>query len=233
MLAGIMTFHQAVALQKKKLSSSTIINIHTDNERLINRIRQRRTHPRTINQQCESDTDIELKLLSEIRSMESIVTKVTIQHVSSHGVNTRRKDLSAIEKLHCIADGLAKQARQLPRQKIYHLFPCNPVTLEVNHCIVTAQHTKITAEAYHSINLRQHLKTKNNWSSQTIDTIWWRVHHQTLTKYSEAEQMTLRKFNCKCWATRKREHKFYDHRPSHCHSCFETVESEDHILRCT
>jgi hypothetical protein len=84
--------------------------IHADNMRAIQKINQRRKHPRTINQHCDSKVDLELQLLDGIRMVECSAVTVELCHVTSHDVNTKTKDLMNIEKLHCRADGLAKEA---------------------------------------------------------------------------------------------------------------------------
>jgi hypothetical protein len=71
------------------------------------------------------------------------------------------------------------------------------------------------------------------WSQQTIDCIWWRIHHQALMKYGYLELLTIRKFNLDCWAMRQRDHEFYKLKPAHCQCCYETTETKDHIVRCS
>jgi hypothetical protein len=203
-----MTCHHAIVLLGGSLIQDITIQLHTGNKRLIEKNTQRTTHPRTINQHSESDVDLKLQLLSEINTMKSLVHNLSIHHMTSYGVKTKKKDLTSIEYLHCIADGLAKQARLMPRQCTYHHFPCNQVTMTLNQQMLMASYTSRTAKAYQSINVRQYLRIKNGWSSNTIDTIWWRIHHQALKKISESEQMTLRKLNNDCWATSNRGTNF-------------------------
>jgi hypothetical protein len=83
-----------------------------------------------------------------------------------------------------------------------------------------------TLDAYHSINLCQYFRNKYSWSTQTIDTVWWRIHSQAFNNFSEAERMHL-----DSWATNGRKHKFHDQKPATCHCCYETIEL-DHLLMC-
>jgi hypothetical protein len=55
--------------------------------------------------------------------------------------------------MHCIADGLAKQARELLQQSTYHKLPSDPVRLVIKNHTITANHTKVASDAYHSIKL--------------------------------------------------------------------------------
>jgi hypothetical protein len=63
-----------------------------------------------INQHCEPDVDLELQLMEELRLAEAKEIKISINYVESHGAQTKKKDLTDIERLHCQSDGLAKNA---------------------------------------------------------------------------------------------------------------------------
>jgi hypothetical protein len=142
--------------------------------------------------------------------------------MKSNGCKTNKKDLNALEKLHCQADGLAKQAQILPRQAKYHNFPNNTVAFTMNKQTINANYPRITAAAYHSIYLRQYMSNKHGWSTPTLDSIWWRIHHQALMKWSTMELMTIQKFNNDSWVTNYRSNKYYTYKPAHCHCCLLT-----------
>jgi hypothetical protein len=101
---------------------------------------------RTVNQHKVADCDIEQQILREIEQIEGKDTKVTINYVKSHRCNTKKKDLSLIEKIHCQADGLV-------RQHHYNHLPNNNVAFKMNTETINANYTKITAVAFHSIRL--------------------------------------------------------------------------------
>jgi hypothetical protein len=173
-----------------------------------------------------------MQLLHEIQELENQTIKVLINHIKIHGMNTKKKDLTELERMHCVADRLAKSARTLSEQHSYLKLPINPVTLTINRKAINAHYSKHMSDACHSIKLCQYPQDKHSWSSPTIDNIRWRFHHLARAKQKESEQTILRKFNLDCWPTRYRDNKFYPHKASHCHSCLITTEREDHIICC-
>jgi hypothetical protein len=65
-----------------------------------------------------------------------------------------------------------------------------------------------------------------------VAIVWWRIHRQSLLKWTKSEQMTIQKFNNDCWATNYKENKYYPYKLARCQCCQETQEKEDHILQC-
>jgi hypothetical protein len=217
----------------KQRIKQTKLELYTDNKAAIRKLKMRQKVKRTVNQHKDADYDIEQQILKEIEQIEGKDIKVTLNYVKSYGCNTKKKDLSLIEKIHCQADGFVKQARLLPRQHHYHHLPNNNVTFTMNDETINANYTKITAVEFHNIRLRQYLSQKYGWKSPTISSIWWRMHHQALTTWTIAEQLTIQKFNNDCWATNYKNNKYYQYKPAHFYCCKETSEREDHIIQCS
>jgi hypothetical protein len=122
---------------------------------------------KTVNQHSDAAYDLENEILREIEKLKEKSAIVTVNYVKSHGVKTKKT-----------ADSLVKEARKLPRQKYYYPFPNNNVNFIMNKQVISVK----TAAAYHSIQLQQYLQSKHGWNTSTIDTIWWRIHHQGLAK---------------------------------------------------
>jgi hypothetical protein len=93
---------------------------HIDNITVIKKIMNRRNNKRTVNQYHDPDVDLELQVLEEINTLDAKLIKVIISYIQSYRINTKKKDLTRMAKMHCIADGLVKQASVLPRVQTLH-----------------------------------------------------------------------------------------------------------------
>ena len=67
LLAGIISFQSIIDTASNSTSSLTL---YSDNKKLIERLCQRRTRGRTVNQYRGSNVDLELQILDEIRKLE-------------------------------------------------------------------------------------------------------------------------------------------------------------------
>jgi hypothetical protein len=103
-LAGAVTLNALLTKVNAAQSQTQELQLHMDNKRVIQKVQQRRAHPRMINQHCDSAIDIELQPMSELSYIEELFRKVKVNYVQSHGAHTKRKDLTDIEKIHCTAD---------------------------------------------------------------------------------------------------------------------------------
>jgi ribonuclease HI len=81
------------------------IELFMDNMVVIRKLNTRRKNTRTVNQHRDSYYDVENQIIQEIEELTKRSTSVTIKYVKSHGIKTKKKDLSRIEKTHCQADG--------------------------------------------------------------------------------------------------------------------------------
>jgi hypothetical protein len=63
--------------------------------------------------------------------------------------------------MNTVADDLTHKARPLPRQKIYHSFPNNPVNLIINDRCINSNYPRVVSSAFHSIALREYFINKH------------------------------------------------------------------------
>jgi hypothetical protein len=144
---------------KAKAKEITNVEIYTDSKAAIKKLKARRINISTVNQHRDPNFDIKNQIIHEIAELTEKSKIVSINYVKSHGINTKKKDLSPIEKIHCQADGLAKQARLLPRQTNYNSFSTNKVTFSMNNHILNTNYTiawQQATEPTNTIHINKH-----------------------------------------------------------------------------
>jgi hypothetical protein len=113
-------------------SDRTRITLYIDNRAIITKISRQRMRKRTTNQHQEPDVDVEIHLMHEIKELEEKGCKIEVLYAKSPATTKIKKDITAIEQMHILADNVAKQARKRPRQKLYYSFPANPMDFILN-----------------------------------------------------------------------------------------------------
>jgi ribonuclease HI len=233
MLAGILTF-KSLCLHYKALPTATItIKMVSDCKTLVHKINNRLNDRRTTNQHRDSDVDLELQLLYELQQLISNNKSISISHVRSHQeLNKTKSVLSHAESMNIRADTLTKAARKYRSKTTYTSLPQNPIDFTINQSTINSKYALRSKKAYHSISLRTYLKDRTNWSDSTIDTIWWQIYHNSLSKLSSPEKVIIYKFINDRLPTKAREQKYYSYRNKHCSQCQCDNENEDHTLQC-
>jgi hypothetical protein len=87
--------------------------------------------------------------------------------------------------------------------------------------------------AFHGIALREYYINKYKWSSQTMDSKWWSIYYQSLSKLPDPDKLRIEKFVTNRWPTLHREQKYYNKSTttSYCRQFKLHDETKDHIIR--
>jgi hypothetical protein len=161
-----------------------------------------------------------------------------LQHKSTicqgHQDSEKKGKLTIEESLNVEADKLTHESRALPNVKDYAKFPTNKVNFKLNNKYINSHYPKLVNLAFHSMSLREHYTQKYNWKSKTIDSVWWPVYFQSLSKLPDEDKLRIKKFINNRWPTLQREQKYYNKTSttSHCRQCKLYSEDENHIIRC-
>ena len=233
MLAGIMSLRQIHKTYNIHNANPRKLYLYSDNKPLIKKVNNRIKIRRTVNQHRDSDVDLELQLLHELAEVEKLNFTITISFVRSH--QELKKSKSALfheETMNVLADRLTKEARAYKTISKYQYLLKNPISFNINKFMINSKYSQRSKIAYHSVALRPYLMEKHQWKDHTIDKIWWKVYHQSLTSLEEFEETIIFKFIHDKLPTNKREHRHYNYKDQHCNQCQEPVEDEDHIIRC-
>jgi hypothetical protein len=233
MLSGVLTF-KSICTQSNTLQRAKIkLQLISDCKTLVNKVNNILRNRRTTNQHRDSDVDLELQLLYELQSLISNNTTISITHVRSHQeLKKVQSALSHAEFLNSIADNLTKTARVHRRKSTYISLPQNPIDFTIHNIPINSKYALRSKKAYHSIYLRTYLKDKHNWSNKTIDSIWWKIYYNSLSKLSSPEKVIIYKFIHNRLPTKARDQKYYSFRNKACDHCQCDHENEDHILQC-
>jgi ribonuclease HI len=203
------------------------INIYCDNEAVINTINNTRYTNNSSKQIYSPDMDIIL----EIRHLlKNIPDTIRIIHVKGH---QDKKDLPLSFRgfINVIADELATKSlleNRVPKTESSQHF----ATLLINELPVYSKHTKNIKDTYHSIQYRQYLKDAFDWRDTIIDKIWWYPSEKSIESLSPGEKIIIHKFMHKRLPCNKKEHLYYPYLTSDCKYCPNTIEDQNHVLRC-
>jgi hypothetical protein len=118
-----------------------------------------------LKQYYSSDCDIFIEILHIFRTIHPLTTPLTIKHIKGHqdrDCNINELPQQALLTTNLDRNDHVKITMSRSRAKLY----CNGQ-------LVTSHHTKHLREAYHTIAIRQFLKTSNNWTDNIFDDIWW------------------------------------------------------------
>lgn len=112
MLAGIMTLCQIHKKYQINNTNSRMLYLYSDNKTLIQKVNNRRKVRLTVNQHGDSDVDLELQLLYELKELEKNNFNIIVKFVQSHQELKRVKSaLSHAESMNVTDDKLTKEAR--------------------------------------------------------------------------------------------------------------------------
>ena len=236
LLAGLTCIQCIQEYYQLDSSNFKKIEIHCDNLKVVNRIRQRRVTRRTTNQHAFADVDIEIEIIAVINILKES-TSISIDHIT--GVKPRMNHMGIMElpentshpaQLHSLADQLCKSSRKLPKQPYYRL-PNSKVHVFIDNESITANYAVIAKRSYHSQDAREFLMKKYSWSESTINSIWWLVHSTALKKLVFHDRVRVQKCIHNRQSTKKRMKYRHPFKSNKCSKC-NTIEDENHIMRC-
>jgi hypothetical protein len=121
------------------------------------------------------------------------------------------------------ADKLATEAAKMKKTKT----PILKTTI-----IVTAKHSTMLQNSFQSIKMRNYLMFTQNWSTPTIDGIWWEIHDKVLESLQSNELIIIQKYIHERLACNYKNNKYYPYKTKECSICLDKIEHQDHILQC-
>ena len=231
MLSGIVTLEAIVDYYEIDISKKKI-SLVSDCKPLIQRINQRSRRHMSTNQHIDSDVDIELQILFELKKLR-IIHDVKVYHVKGHQDSIKSSSkLSHDELMNIHANKLCKEARLLNEPSVYHMFPQNDATFFINDIPINSEYAKYAKKYYHSMCTRHFFKKKYQWNDHIIDSIWWNIHAKALKSLEANNRIRIQKFIHNRMPTNKRQKAYYQHKSDICNNCFNYSETEDHIIKC-
>jgi RNase H len=177
------------------------------------------------------DSDILTAIAVIIQKIRKNYGKVELIHVKGHQDRNNNKELSEDALLNIEADHLATASlaiRVVPKIDIGTI----SAELYINDKLVSAKRTQLIKKTFHSMSLRDYLKTSNNWSDKIIDDIWFIITGPTLNKFSKYNATTLQKFIYKRLPCNTKEHRYYPYKSEFCSQCKTQKETSYHVLQC-
>lgn len=156
-----------------------------------------------------------------------------IEHVKGHQKQTQSTSYES--KLNTEADKLATKAQKLQRQRksteTHSMYPAATAHLTIQKQLVMKNVYKTVIQTCGTPQLEQHLINRYNWTSQTLNIIWWKPIQATLLSF----QPTHHIFSSKIMYQRLpcKGEKFTDYTEDTCPCCNKEKETQLHFEKCT
>lgn len=139
MLAGIISLVHINKQYNIESAEPRYLHLYSDNKTLIKKLNKREKVRRTVIQHRDSDVDLELQLLHELRQLEDSNYIISMKHVKSHQELIKSKaELSHEETMNVLADKLTKDARKYKSVSKYEKLPQNPISLTINNAVINS-----------------------------------------------------------------------------------------------
>jgi ribonuclease HI len=173
LLAAVVSLRHIIKSYKITFPRQKEIFFYSDNKSVVNTINNRLELRRTVNQHRYPDVDIKLQLMHELHKLNETNCIINIQHVKGHQDSEKKRKLTIEESLNAEVDELTHEARALQNVKDYAKFPTNKVNFKLNNKYIISHYPKLVNLAFHSMALTERYIQKYNWTSKTIDSLWW------------------------------------------------------------
>jgi hypothetical protein len=229
MLASFV-FLRHLCLYFKIKGNNRCIQYHCDGYSLLQRISANRYKRMRNKDLLKDDLDLELQILAEIRRLETMGFRITINFVRGHQKLTPESPPEQI--FNHVSDELATSTLKLRQNCLpYDLLPTMSVIIEFNKLL-------ISGKIRHTI---QHLALFPNFCNATAkqlttsipsSKLWWNVSGKTLSRFSRSDRFRLVKFNFNLLNTKSKEHQYDPTISPICPTCTTEIESSLHLIQC-
>jgi ribonuclease HI len=207
------------------------IQIQSDSKSMVDKINS--VHYWKINtKQCnEKDMDIIMEIKRIMEKLQISGTTITMVWVKGHQ-DRLSSNLSTDAKLNIEADALATYGLRMRNMKSNINLPSSKAIITIHGLQITAKRTSILRNAFQSMQLRQYMKTSNNWTDKQTEQIWWKMHGNALNPFSEGKRMILQKYLHNQLPCNQRNHVMYEFKSQYCTLCPDIEEDQSHMIRC-
>jgi hypothetical protein len=198
-------------------------------------VNKRRRKSSQLRQYFDKDSDIIIEITKTMKELQFTNSSVSIRHVKGHqDNNTRYENLPLEAQLNVDADRMAtRQFTRRPGQTSEFVLDSLQACLYIQGKHVPSNHSKVIRDAYHSQGIIKYLKTANNWSQSTFNSIWWSVHGKAIHKLTMGQKTTIQKYLHNRLPSNYRENLYYPYLTKYCKCCENETETQEHILICT
>jgi hypothetical protein len=206
------------------------IQYYCDGQSLLTRISSNRYKRMRNKDLIREDLDLELQILSEIKTLEGLGFEVTINFIRGHQELTENSPASQV--FNHVADNLASRNLTMHNSCLpYDLLPTMEVIIDFNKLLLSTKVKETITNAVLFPPLYQE-NVKHAGNPKLVSQIWWKIVHKTLHKFSRSDRFRLIKFNYDILHTKAREKVYDDEVSDKCPNCLITKEDSIHILQC-
>jgi predicted RNA-binding Zn-ribbon protein involved in translation (DUF1610 family) len=209
------------------------VEVYTDNESLINRIKrkQRLRGEEFPNSTLESDWDVVQAILRMIK----LFPKVNINHVQGH-----QDDHEAVHKLsneaqaNVSADEYADKFHKYSSHKkdLVPMIAGTGAQLDTEWGTITSQMKKHIRNMATKEALIEYIAKHEKWDETIHSRIDWESYSYAMRNCKTVSQQFLTKLTMDLLPMGKTVHRYKSYYDHHCPSCGEEHETRSHVLRC-
>jgi hypothetical protein len=160
---------------------------------------------------------------------------ISIQHIKGHSDSKKPYEkLTLLQQLNVDADELADQYIQANMDKDYRwatLLPSSGVNLNMETGTITHDMKRAVKEARILEKQSMYLCKKNNWDSETFETIAWEPHRRAINRHNK-KKVTMVKYLNGIIPVGKRVSRYDKKYSAQCPSCEELMETQEHLHKC-
>lgn len=106
----------------------------------------------------------------------------------------------------------------------------NHTSIYINQEHINRNFKEELRQPYRSQKILEHMKSKFNWDNKIINSIWWKVHGNTLRKMDRQDRHRISKWLFQWLPTHAFQHKIHLVSSPKCPACTTTTETNDHLL---
>jgi exonuclease III len=208
------------------------LDYYCDGLSLIKRISFSRFQLITDKTRQKEDFDLEVQILQEIRHIEHLGFRVTVNFVRGHQKITDESPTAA--RFNELADSLASRNLHAHNTWLpFDLLPTMKVILTYNKLLITGSIKNILRS--HVLFPRIHTETSKQLknSSNLVSKLWWDVIKKTLPRFSRSDRHRIIKFNYDLLHTRTKENLYDNSISPLCPHCHTSNETPGHIILCS
>jgi hypothetical protein len=204
----------------------------TDNQGLITRVQNQLTYTKSYpTSTLEPDWDVVIEI---VRTLNDLPIEKSFHHVKGHQDDKiAYKNLTLDARLNVDADAEAGEYRYNnpePRPKITRL-PSNSAQLHVSGATISAHYRIEIEKAASTTNIREYIRSKNDWTTKQIAYINWDAHGKALSQLAQ-HHTQLVKMSHEILPTATITSRYKPTASPLCPICKAADEDRDHVMRC-
>jgi ribonuclease HI len=233
-LCGLTIYKEIIqyALLKYKTVNNRQIRIESDSQSMVDKVKKLKGRKLSQKDHNDKDMDVIAEILQLLKDISRHNTTIELKFVKGHQDQNNSTNLNTSAKMNIRADQLATKALTQRDIKQNISFPSKKAQIYLHNKPIISNRTQVLQKAHLSINLREYMKSSNNWSEKQIEQIWWKPAEKILTNMTKGKQVIIQKYIHSQLPVNLKTNTMFEYKPPHCTLCSQVTEDQCHMIRC-